>query len=173
MTSCIEEIGGKLFKWTVPPAYTKEGSKKFFFWTEFGRNLPNTNLDGEWLEHKRKLKYYNYKCRYAIKKITKLHIAFGPGTNSTLKKKKILYRFNCQCLGTVDESTECEKVEKSDEFEIEKSDILNKKQEKPYRIFETAAEFKAHNRRISKKYKKKGEKWMFKFGTYLYVKFNM
>ena len=73
-------------------------------------------------------------------------------------------------LGNVD-STDDEKSENSDEFENENFDISKTgKEKKPYRIFETAADFKAHNRRISKKYKKKSEKWMFKFGTRLFVK---
>ena len=75
-------------------------------------------------------------------------------------------------MGNID-STDDEtsaKHETSDEFENEKYDnSKTEKENKPYRVFETAAEFKAHNRYISKKYKKKSEKWMFKFGTRLCV----
>ena len=64
MAVCLQEISGKLYRWNVPPGHTPEGSKKFFFWTEFGKHISDENLDGEWIIQKQKSKLYTYKCEY-------------------------------------------------------------------------------------------------------------
>ena len=56
MITCVEEIDGKLYIWSVPQGFTKEGSKKFFFWTTFGKNIDEKNLDGKWIIQKKKSK---------------------------------------------------------------------------------------------------------------------
>ena len=45
MSSCVEEIAGKLYRWNVPQGFTKEGSKKLFFFTPFGQNVEEKKLD--------------------------------------------------------------------------------------------------------------------------------
>ena len=63
MPDCRASIGGKIYTWNIPPGFTKKGSRKFFFWTKFGKSVDEKKLDGKWLIEKNKLKLYEYKCR--------------------------------------------------------------------------------------------------------------
>ena len=63
MPDCRDSIAGKIYTWNIPPGFTKKGSRKFFFWSKFGKHVDEKRLDGKWLMEKSKLKLYDYKCR--------------------------------------------------------------------------------------------------------------
>ena len=77
------------------------------------------------------------------------------------KKKSILYFANFKCVG--DDPNNSPEPEKSEKIKSE----LKNDSSKPFKTFKTATAFKAHNRRISKKYQQKSEAWMYKFGIHL------
>ena len=76
MTICVEEIAGKLYRWSVPPGFTKAGSRKFFFWTSFAKDLTEKNLDGEWITELKKSKLYKTKCRSVVKISRKINTVY-------------------------------------------------------------------------------------------------
>ena len=67
MAKCCYQIGGKRFKWTVPPEYTEESTKKFLFWDPRTKDL---ELDNEWADFKyanSKLPTSRYKYVFSTK----------------------------------------------------------------------------------------------------------